>query len=259
MSARVFDFDSAIVRRPAPSVVHGLSLGLAGRPSFDGVLAEHCAYLAALKQAGVEVETLPWLEEFPDSVFVEDAAFVIGEGAVILRPGAPSRIGEAAAIAPALRRRFDRVLAIEAGFVDGGDILILPDEILVGLSARTDRAGAERFVALAAEFGRPARIVSVPLEALHLKSACAVLDEETVIATPALATAGIFGRLDVLPTPEGEEAAANLLRINDVVLVGAAFPRTISLVADRGFGVIPLPVVEIGKLDAGLSCMSLRW
>ena len=259
MSRRVFDFDRAIVRFPAPSVVSGLSLGLAGAPSFDGVLAEHCAYVAALKQAGLEVETLPWLDEFPDSLFVEDAAFVIPEGAVILRPGAPSRIDEADAIAPALRRRFETVLAVEAGFVDGGDILILPDEILVGLSARTDRAGAEQFVAHAAELGRPARIVPTPLDALHLKSACALLDEETVIATPTLAAAGIFGRLDVVATPGWEVAAANLLRINDVVLVGAGFPRTISLLADRGFDTVPLPVAEIGRIDAGLSCMSLRW
>lgn len=259
MTARVFDFDSAIVRRPAPSVADGLSLGLGGAPSFDGVLAEHGPYVAALKQAGVEVETLPWLDEYPDSLFVEDAAFVIPEGAVILRPGAPSRIGEAAAIAPALRRRFERVLTVEAGFVDGGDILILPDEILVGLSTRTDRAGAEQFVALAAELGRPARIVPVPLDALHLKSACALLDEETVIATPTLAAARIFGRLEVLPTPGWEEPAANLIRVNDVVLVGAAFPRTIALLAGRGFDLIPLPVAEIGRLDAGLSCMSLRW
>ena len=259
MSRRVFDFDRAIVRRPAPSVVNGLSLGLAGAPSFDGVLAEHIAYVDALKQAGLEVETLPWLDEYPDSMFVEDAAFVIPEGAVILRPGAPSRIGEADAIAPALRRRFERVLTVESGFVDGGDILILPDEVLVGLSARTDRAGAERFVALAAQLGRPARIVRTPPDVLHLKSACALLDEETAIAAPALAAAGIFGRLDILATPEREAAAANLLRINDVVLVGADFPHTLSLLADRGFGIVALPVAEIARIDAGLSCMSLRW
>ena len=119
------------------------------------------------------------LADFPDSVFVEDPAFVLPEGAILLRPGAPTRMGEAAEIAPALRRRFERVLELDEGFADGGDILILPDEILIGLSARTDRLGAKRFCELARELGRKARIVETPPGVLHLKTACALVDEQT--------------------------------------------------------------------------------
>ncbi|MDQ8754992.1 arginine deiminase family protein [Sphingosinicella sp. LHD-64] len=254
---RVFDFDAAIVRMPAPSVVNGLRDGDRDDPSHEGVLAEHRAYIAALEAAGVSVEILPPLDAFPDSVFVEDQAFVVPEGAIVLRPGAPTRIGEAAGIAPALRRRFARVLELDEGHADGGDILILPDEILIGLSARTDRAGAERFVALAAELGRTARIVETPRGILHFKTASALVDEETVIATPVLAPC--FAGYDVLVTPEGEEAAANLVRVNDRVLVSAAFPRTIDLLAARGLDLVALDTREIAKIDAGLSCMSLRW
>jgi len=255
----VFDFDSAIVRAPAASVVDGLRAGGEAGPSHEGVLAEHRAYVAALEQAGLNVQALPPLPLFPDSLFVEDPAFVLAEGAIVLRPGAPSRRGEAATLAPILKRRFERVLAVATGSVDGGDILVLPDEILVGLSARTDRAGAAEFVRLAATLARRARIVATPPGVLHLKSACALLDEGTVLATPALAEAGIFGGLAVLTTPPGEEAGANLLRLGRRVLVGAGFVRTIELVAGRGLEAVPLPVDEIGLIDAGLSCMSLRW
>ena len=170
-----------------------------------------------------------------------------------------TRIGEAAEIKTALRRRFDRVLELGEGFADGGDILILPGEILIGLSARTDRAGAERFVALAAELDRRARIVETPPGVLHFKTACALLDEQTIIATPELAAAGCFEGLECLVTPAGEEKAANLLRINEVVLMGADYPRTAELLAGRGHALVPLEVSEIRKIDAGLSCMSLRW
>jgi dimethylargininase len=47
--------------------------------------------------------------------------------------------------------------------------------------------------------------------------------------------------------------------VNGAVFIGAHFPRTVELVGSLGFDVRPLPVREIGKLDAGLSCMSLRW
>lgn len=256
---RVFDFDSAIVRLPAPSVVNGLSAGEGEKPSYEGVLAEHRAYVAALQAASVVVDTLPALDAYPDAIFVEDPAFVLPEGAILLRPGAPTRIGEVAEIEPALKRHFDQVLTLPEGFADGGDILITPVEILIGLSARTDLPGAQAFVEQVERLGRRARIVETPPAALHFKSASSLLAEDCIVATPALAATGVFAGLDVLVTPEGEEAAANLLRVNDTVLVGAKYSRTIELIAARGLDVVPLDVSEIGKIDAGLSCMSLRW
>ena len=59
--------------------------------------------------------------------------------------------------------------------------------------------------------------------------------------------------------PEGEEPAANALRVNDVVMVGSDFPRTIEMLDKLGYKVVPVKTTEIGKIDAGLSCMSLRW
>jgi dimethylargininase len=252
----VFDFDRAIVREPAQSVVRGLRTG-SEAPRHERILAEHLAYVAALEAAGAAVDILPPLDDFPDSVFVEDPAFVLGEGAILLRPGAPSRFAEPATLSEALHRHFGHVAAVDDGFVDGGDILVLPGEILVGLSARTDRVGAERFGALVRDLGRRARIVEPPAGLLHLKTGCAVIDEETVIAVPEFAP--LFAGYGLLPTPEGEAAAANLIRVNDRVLMGAAFPRTAALLAERGLAPVPLDAAEIAKIDAGLSCMSLRW
>ena len=256
MTARVFDFDRAIVREPAGSVVDGLRTGPSS-PSYEGVLAEHRAYVTALEAAGATVEILSPLPGHPDSVFVEDPAFVLPEVAILLRPGAPSRFAEPATLAPVLRRHFADVAEVDEGFVDGGDILVLPDEILVGLSERTDSAGAQRFCQLAREFGRRARIVEPPAGLLHLKTGCALVDERTIIAVPAVAP--LFPSYDVLPTPAGEEGAANLIRVNDRVLMGAGFPKTAALLEERGLDPIEIGASEIAKIDAGLSCMSLRW
>lgn len=253
---RVFDFDRAIVREPAQSVVEGLRTGREA-PVYDRVLAEHRAYCAALEASGLTVEALPALPDHPDSVFVEDPAFVLPEGAILLRPGAPSRFEEAAALAPVLRRHFDRVAEVDEGFVDGGDILVLPDEILVGLSDRTNETGARRFCQLAAELGRSARIVEPPRGLLHLKTGCALVDERTLLAVPAMAP--LFPGYEVLVTAEGEEHSANLIRVNDRILMGAGFPRTAAKLAERALDMVEIPAAEIAKIDAGLSCMSLRW
>lgn len=256
MTNRVFDFDRAIVRKPAESVVHGLRTG-GDAPDHGRVLAEHLAYVAALEAAAVKVEILPPLPDHPDSVFVEDPAFVLTEGAILLRPGAPSRFAEPATLAPALHRHFSHVAEVEEGFVDGGDILVLPDEILIGLSARTDSTGARRFCELVRDLGRRARIVEPPPGLLHLKTGCALVDMGTMIAVPAVAP--LFPGYDVLVTPEGEEHSANLIRVNDSILMGDAFPQTAALLSERGLDVVKIPAFEIAKIDAGLSCMSLRW
>lgn len=256
MTARVFDFDRAIVREPAASVVNGLRTG-PEPPAFGRVLAEHRAYVAALEAAGVAVEALAALPEHPDSVFVEDPAFVVTEGAILLRPGAPSRFAEPATLAPALNRHFAHVAKVDRGFVDGGDIIVLPDEILIGLSARTDRTGAKLFCELVRGLGRRARIVEPPRGLLHLKTGCALIDERTLIAVPA--TAPLFPGYEVLITPEGEEHSANLIRVNDRILMGDAFPQTVAALSGRGLDVVAIAASEIAKIDAGLSCMSLRW
>ncbi|MED6240242.1 N(G),N(G)-dimethylarginine dimethylaminohydrolase 1, partial [Ataeniobius toweri] len=56
---------------------------------------EHKAYVEVLrKRLELEVVELPADESLPDCVFVEDAAVVCGETALITRPGAESRRGE---------------------------------------------------------------------------------------------------------------------------------------------------------------------
>ena len=258
-TADVAAFDSAIVRRPASSVVNGLRAEDRGSPTYEGVTAEHAAYIAALQAAGVAVQVLDPLEDFPDSIFVEDPALVFTEGAVLLRPGAPSRAGEREFIAPVLKDRFAAVLEIDEGFADGGDVLTLSDRIMIGLSARTDRAGAQALARCLTRLGKRSRIVETPAGVLHFKTDCSLLDDETILSTARLAASGVFDGKRVLLTPPGEEAAANALRVNGAVLVGAGFPATRALLEKNGYRVVALQTGEIGKIDAGLSCMSLRW
>jgi dimethylargininase len=257
---RVFDFDHAIVREPGRSVVQGLRENRDAAPSFEKISKEHTAYVAALRAAGLAVDVLPALEAFPDSVFVEDPALVMPEGAILLRPGAPSRLGEREEMRGALHRHFDRVLEIADGEdVDGGDVLVTPATIFIGLSRRTNRAGAEALRARLRELGRDARIAQTPPSILHFKTASSLMSEDTILATPALAASGVFAGFKLLLTPEGEEAAANALRVNDTVFIGDAYPRTIDLARNEGFDVVTLSIFETAKLDAGLSCLSLRW
>src|SRR5512138_3112873 len=63
---------------------------------------QHAAYVGALKKLSCEVVDLPAEADLPDSVFVEDTAFILPEVAVITRPGADSRKPETESITQAL-------------------------------------------------------------------------------------------------------------------------------------------------------------
>ena len=252
-------FDSALMRAPGRSVSTGLRAVDRGAPSFEGLCDEHARYRAALASAGVGVEVLPALEEFPDSVFMEDPALVFTEGAILLRPGAPSRYGEAAALRPALESRFGRVLTLAEGHADGGDVLVTPRCVYIGISARTDRRGAMALVRALALLGKRAEVVEPPPGVLHLKTACSLLDDARLLVTAELVGLPAFAAFERLIVPVGEETAANALRVNDVLLLSEGHPRTAEMLADAGLRVIGLPTRQVGLLDAGLSCLSLRW
>ncbi len=255
-----YRFNSALVRTPAASVVNGLRNLDAGNPNYEHLLAQHGAYLTTLAAAGVAVSVLPALAAFPDAVFVEDPALVFSEGAILLRPGASSRRGEAAALLPELHRRFDTVVILPpGGHADGGDVLVTPDAVLIGISARTNPTGARALVDCLDQLGYHGKIVQTPTGCLHLKSDCALLDEETVLVTHRLADTGIFKRFRRIVPPRDEAPAANAVRVNDVVLVSSRYLRTIDRLETAGFRTVPVDTAEIEKIDAGLSCMSLRW
>lgn len=255
----VFEFTRAILRRPGASVVKGLRAGAGPDPDFAAVAAEHAAYAAALADAGLDCAVLDPLEAFPDAIFVEDPALVFPEGAIVLRPGAPSREGEGEFLRPALDALFPTVIDLPRGHADGGDVLVMPDKALIGLSARTTREGAEALIEALATLGYRGEIAATPPEVLHLKTASSLLDEETVLATRALAATGIFAGYRVIEVPEGEEGGANVLRVNDRVIAGAHYPRILDALDAHGLKVVPLENSAIAAIDAGFTCMSLRW
>ena len=255
----VFEFNRAIMRRPGASVVKGLRAGGGPDPVLEDVLAEHAGYGRALAEAGLALTVLDPLEEFPDAIFVEDPALVFTEGAIVLRPGTPSRAGEGEYLRPTLNALFERVLELPTGHADGGDVLVLPDKVLIGLSARTDQAGADALAVLLAQLGYRAEVVATPEEVLHLKTASSLLDEETVLSTRALGATGIFAGYRVIEVPEGEEGGANVLRVNDRVIAGAGYARILETLDKHGLKLVALPNSAIAAIDAGFTCMSLRW
>lgn len=253
------DFTNAIVRLPGRSVVSGLTEANLGPPDYATTLKQHQEYVAALKNCGLQVQVLEADESYPDSTFVEDVALLTPHCAIITRPAAPSRTGEIAGIRPVLERFYSRIEAIDApGTLDGGDVMQAGPHYYIGLSARTNTAGAEQLIAILERYGMTGSTLPVT-EFLHLKTGVTWVADNTLLAAGEFVSRPEFSSFNVLSVASGEEGAANCIRINDKLLMPAGFPQTRGRLVAAGAQPVELNISEFAKLDAGLTCLSLRF
>jgi len=252
----------ALLRLPGDDLAAGLSMAGEGAPEPALALEQHRRYREALEACGLALTVLPPDPRHPDGCFVEDTALLTARGAIITRPGAPSRRGETGAIEAALRAFFPDLAHIDApGTVDAGDVCEADGHFLIGLSARTNEAGGRQLAGHLADLGYRTDLIDIraikPL--LHLKSGIAYLGEGRMLATTDLPRTRAVAAYEIVEIPAHERYAANALRLNQRVLVVAGYPVTRAAIESLGFEVIALEMSEFRKLDGGLSCLSLRW
>ncbi len=217
---------------------------------------QHAAYEAVLAGLGCTIRRLPADPDHPDCVFVEDLAVVFDELAVVTRPGAPSRRGEAPPVADALREFRPLVRLRPPAVLDGGDVLVTGRRVFVGLSSRTDEAGAAQLAAAVGPHGYEVTTIAVP-RALHLKTAATEAAPGLLLIDPERIDPGVFAGLEHVAVAPGEGAAANALRIGTTLLVAAGFEGTRRRLEALGLAVVEVANDELAKAEGGLTCCSL--
>jgi len=221
---------------------------------------QHSAYERALAGAGFEIVRLPELADDPDAVFVEDTALLLDGHAVILRPGAASRIGEIDSTAAGLADYFE-LHRIETGHVDGGDVLRIGQTLYVGLSSRTDMRGVNALAETVRGLGF--EVVRTELrDCLHLKTGATLAGADSagdpvLLYNECCVDPAQFAGVEPLAVAADEPAAANCVRARDRLILPAGNPKTAARLRDRGFHVVEVDVSELQKAEAGVTCMSL--
>ena len=245
-------------------------------PSFSLELArqQHAQYIAALRQV-VPVLELPALPEYPDSVFVEDTVVAIGKQAVVTQPGHTARQGEVESIYQTLQQLGLQIVADmrqtpnNNALCDGGDVLYTGRHLFVGLSDRTNEAGAD---VLIQAFHKTVPVHVIPptvqgKQVLHLKSAVTHIDEHTLVV-PTGATGNIL--LDSLQAMERgydviripDILACNVVRVNQTCLLqdtSCLESRDVlqAAVQERNLECVWVNTSELAKKDAALTCCSV--
>ena len=265
------NFSRAIVRPPGANFAAGLTSATDGTPDLELALQQHAHYCKVLRGCGLELTRLDPDPAYPDGTFVEDAAIVTARGAILTRPGAPSRTGETDGVGEALRAFHPAlhgaaVRRVEApGTVDGGDVCDADGHFVIGVSARTNEDGANQLKDHLESMDFSASIIDIRASKtlLHLKTGIAYMgDGVWLVAAGVERELESLARLDLrvlIPVSREEAYAANCVRVNDSVLVPAGYPGVVAALRSNGLSPVLLDMSEFKKMDGGLSCLSLRF
>jgi len=248
---------TAITRAVSPAIVN-CELSFIDRQPIDLAKAQkqHHAYETLLEKLGAQVISLPAEPDLPDSMFVEDPAFVLDELAVIFPLGTETRRREASSLARALAKYRSLEHIILPGTLEGGDILRIQRKLFVGLTQRSNAEGVRQLTAILATHNY--QVVSVPVTGcLHLKSAVTHLGRNTLLANRAWFDANALAGYEWIDVDPAEPHAANALTLGGTVIVPASFPLTRARIEARGFHVTPLDISELQKAESGFTCSSL--
>jgi dimethylargininase len=142
--------------------------------------------------------------------------------------------------------------------LDGGDVLMCADRVLIGLSARTNCEGAEQLQQALQSYESSLKVDCLPFTGvLHLKSGLTELAPGVLLLSPQLKTDYRFVFAEVVQLPLAESYAADVLPINDAVIIPAGYPTVLHHAQRHYTHIFELTMSEFQKMDGGLTCLSL--
>lgn len=258
ISSKVMFFTHAIVRLPGENFAQGITSANLGPPSLDMMLSQHNVYIETLRSLGLEVIVLESLPNYPDSYFVEDAAIITPEIAVVTNPGARARRGEEQEIEPVLSQYRETTHIQAPGTLDGGDVLLVEKQVFIGISERTNLSGANQLGQMLEHYGYSWTTIPVG-GGLHLKSSVNYIGANKLFLSQQFYDHEAFQAFEKIIVDDEEIYAANTLWVNNHLITPKGFPKTKNKLTSLGFPIIQLDVSEARKMDGGLTCMSLRF
>lgn len=271
-----------IMRPPSEALRRALS-SHPERARIDPVRAagQHARYVAGLITAGLDVHLLPADPQLPDACFTWDTVLAFarpgadedagadGGGTALLvacRPGEPSRRNEVAPVFACARKvighKVDAMAIDPPGTLDGGDVITFGNRVVIGVSARTNEAGARQLARAVERLGYRAFLCLVS-DRLHLASAVTPLRSTRLVGTAAgfasLDAAGVEaapdGEVERILLADDDVAAANVLAVDGQCFVVSGHPRAVVMMRDAGEAVVEVELDEFVRADGGPTCL----
>lgn len=261
-----FRYTHAVVCR-IPDSFKENAVGISAPIDLAKARKQHEVYVATLREIGLDVIELPADESHPDCVFVEDIAIVCNGIALLTRPGHPSREKEVEYMRAILKNELELpVIEIpdETATLDGGDVLFTGKEFFVGLSSRTNQAGACALASAFPEF--PCTPIKVE-KSLHLKSAVTMAGPDVMCVGSSPDAKDILKRIEreatfryqTLTVPD--DVAANVVFANGYLMhrTGDEYPASAKVFEEKlsHWTLKPTASTEMEKAQGSLTCCSI--
>lgn len=229
-------------------------------PKIERLIEQENNFLEVLEQQGVTIHQLPLMATSFTQFFVRDIAFVLEDTVVVCAMKETIRQRETAALDLLLGEVEQRILRADAGYLEGGDILVDNSVIYVGLGERTNAAG---LAFLENHFGGRFEIVPLKMAStfLHLDVVLNLLGKgDALVYAPALDRPSLEllakrYRLIGVTAEEQFNLAINVLSLNaETIVADERNVRLNELLVKKGYKVIAIPFDEIGKMGGSFRC-----
>lgn len=235
-------------------------------PRHDIASQEHAEFVRVIAAAGVVIHQLESLQDVAIQLYPRDLAFAVDDTLFLARSRDPIRRREQHALMPLLDK-VSKVAHIDAGFIEGGDVIVTDTDVLVGLSEATNLAGITAFRLALHEAGIKREVVPIEFSSrgvVHLDTKFTMLGPQlgyvhSASLTP-YARAQLADRFELIEATDDECRAlmVNTVALNPTtILADARATRLSEILASHGIDTVPIDFSEVTKFPGGLRCATL--
>jgi N-dimethylarginine dimethylaminohydrolase len=224
------------------------------------------ALATLLRGRGIEVLETPAVEGCIGQLFARDIAFAVGSTLFLANPERSDRRREVESLT-SIAAACDDVVLLREGVIEGGDVAVLPDTVLVGIGEKTELAALHELAAALAERGARKQILPIEIAmqgVIHLDCVFNALSPDlALVFPPAIAPASLTVLHERFELIEMSLAETCDVRINTLslgprtIVLHTGSDRLAAILRRRGFEVIALAYDEVGKAFGGFRCTTL--
>jgi N-dimethylarginine dimethylaminohydrolase len=228
-------------------------------PKIARLIEQEDRFIEVLAQRGITIHQLPLMDTSFTQFFVRDIAAVIGDTVVVCTMKETIRQKEVSALDQLLGSVDTPILRADAGFLEGGDILIDASTMYVGLGERTNTAG---LAFLENHFGNTFEIVPLKMADtfLHLDVVLNLLGKgDALVHAPALESSSLellAKRYHLVEVTSEEQfnLATNVFSLTPETLVADERNTRLNELLEEKYEVIKVAFDEIGKMGGSFRC-----
>ena len=215
---------------------------------------------------GVSVLFLDNIAGIGTQHYTRDIAFCIDDAFFVARMGTRYRASEQRALV-GLLPRLSKAVYLEHGRIEGGDVMLYEDKVLVGLGEATDMEGVEALRRKLAELGSPREVVAIPFAhrgVIHLDTKLNIVGNRVALfarkSFPHDTVRWLERHFDLIEATDAETRGIEIDTValgGDRVIVQEKSERLAKLIQQKGMTPIPVDYSEVTRLPGAFRCTTL--